>query len=46
MNIDLKGFTEEYYRKLGGELEVVKRFITRAAADCHVELTTTLDRVL
>ena len=40
MNIDLKGFTEEYYRKLGGELEVVKRFITRAAADCHVELTT------
>ena len=40
MNIDLKGFTEEYYRKLDGELEVVKRFITRAAADCHVELTT------
>ena len=40
MNIDLKGFTEEYYRKIGGELEVVKRFITRAAADCHVELTT------
>src|SRR5699024_986709 len=32
MNIDLKGFTEEYYRKIGGELEVVKRFITRAAA--------------
>ena len=24
MNIDLKGFTEEYYRKLGGSLETVK----------------------
>lgn len=40
MNIDLKGFSEEYYRKLGGSLTVVKEFIKRAAADCHVELTT------
>ncbi len=40
MNIDLKGFRQEYYHKLGGELETVKRFITRAAASCHVELTT------
>lgn len=40
MNIDLKGFREGYYRKLGGDLETVKRFITRASADCHVELTT------
>lgn len=40
MNIDLKGFSEEYYRKLGGRLTVVKEFIKRAAADCHVELTT------
>ena len=40
MNIDLKGFREGYYRKLGGALETVKRFITRASADCHVELTT------
>lgn len=40
MNIDLKGFREEYYKKLGGSLSVVKEFITRAAAHCHVELTT------
>lgn len=40
MNIDLKGFREEYYRKLGGDLETVKAFIARAAESCHVELTT------
>ncbi len=40
MNIDLKGFRQEYYRKLGGDLETVKAFITRAAQECHVELTT------
>ncbi len=40
MNIDLKGFTESYYRKLGGDLETVKDFIRRAAQGCHVELTT------
>ncbi|MGI6766338.1 MAG: AmmeMemoRadiSam system radical SAM enzyme [Lentihominibacter sp.] len=40
MNIDLKGFSEEYYRKLGGDLETVKAFIRTAAAKCHVELTT------
>ena len=40
MNIDLKGFTEAYYRKLGGDLETVKRFIRRSAEACHVELTT------
>lgn len=40
MNVDLKGFSEEYYRKLGGSLAAVKEFIERAAQDCHVELTT------
>ena len=40
MNIDLKGFTDSFYRRLGGDLEMVKSFIKRAAADCHVELTT------
>lgn len=40
MNIDLKGFREDYYRKLGGDLGTVKKFITRAAGVCHVELTT------
>ena len=40
MNIDLKGFRQKYYEKLGGSLEAVKEFIICAAADCHVELTT------
>lgn len=40
MNIDLKGFREEYYRKLGGSLRAVREFIVQAAANCHVELTT------
>lgn len=40
MNIDLKGFREAYYRKLGGDLETVKAFVARAAKSCHVELTT------
>ncbi|MBR3195183.1 MAG: AmmeMemoRadiSam system radical SAM enzyme [Clostridia bacterium] len=40
MNVDLKGFTDRYYRDvLKGDLETVKAFITRAARDCHVELT-------
>lgn len=40
MNIDLKSFREETYRKLGGDLQTVLQFITRAASACHVELTT------
>lgn len=40
MNIDLKGFTEEFYRKLSGDLETVKRTIRIAAGSCHVEVTT------
>ncbi len=40
MNIDLKVFREDGYRKLGGSLETVKAFIERAAESCHVELTT------
>ncbi len=39
-NIDLKGFTEKYYKWLGGDLETVKNFITRTAECAHVELTT------
>ena len=41
-NIDLKGFTPEWYRKLGGNLETVKRSISLAAEQCHVEVTTLL----
>lgn len=39
-NIDLKVFTEEGYRKLGGRLHVTLRTIERAAAVAHVEVTT------
>lgn len=39
-NIDLKGFTPAWYRRLGGELETVQRFIIQAANHAHVELTT------
>ena len=41
-NIDLKGFTPEWYRRLGGDLETVKRSISLAAERCHVEVTTLL----
>ena len=41
MNIDLKGFTRQYYSTvLGGSLDAVQTFIARAAQRCHVELTT------
>lgn len=40
MNIDIKGFTDKYYKEtLGGDLEMVKNFITEAVKYCHVELT-------
>ena len=39
-NIDLKGFTAEYYRKLGGDLDMVRDFIREACRTAHVELTT------
>lgn len=41
MNIDLKSFTDEFYRKIGGGLDDVKRSIRLAhEAGCHVEVTT------
>jgi pyruvate formate lyase activating enzyme len=40
LNIDLKGFREEYYRKLGGDLKTVKETITMASESCHIEVTT------
>lgn len=41
MNIDVKGFNEEYYRDIcGGRLEGVKNTVETAAAKCHVEVTT------
>lgn len=41
MNVDLKGFTPEYYQKLGGCLDTTKAFIQKAFDyGCHLELTT------
>lgn len=41
MNIDLKGFTDDYYsRVLGGSRSMVMDFIERSAGTCHIELTT------
>jgi pyruvate formate lyase activating enzyme len=41
MNVDLKGFTDNYYKEiLGGDRQQVMAFIEAAAAICHVELTT------
>ena len=40
MNIDIKCFSSDTYKKvLGGDLEMTKAFIERAAKSCHVELT-------
>ncbi|MGE4485311.1 MAG: AmmeMemoRadiSam system radical SAM enzyme [Oscillospiraceae bacterium] len=40
MNIDLKGYTERFYKMLGGDLEAVRRAIELSARHCHVEVTT------
>ena len=41
MNIDLKGFTDRYYKEvLGGDRRMVMDFIEAAVRSCHVELTT------
>ncbi len=40
MNIDVKGFTEEFYEKYcGGSLKPVMRIVELAASHCHLELT-------
>ena len=41
-NIDLKGFQNDWYHRLGGDLETVKRSIEIAAGQIHVEVTTLL----
>ena len=41
MNIDLKSFSEDWYRQvLGGDLNMVRAFISEAVKTAHVELTT------
>ena len=46
MNIDLKGFTDRYYKEvLGGDRQTVMNFIQEAVKRCHVELTTLIVNV-
>jgi pyruvate formate lyase activating enzyme len=43
MNIDIKGFTSEFYRDITrGDLYPVLETVERAAKNCHVEVTTLL----
>ncbi len=43
MNIDVKGFSQEFYKKYTrGSLEPVKRSVELAHKNCHVEVTTLL----
>ena len=43
MNIDLKAFQQDYYKKVcGGRLEPVLATIENAVGRCHVEITTLL----
>lgn len=39
-NIDLKGFTQGFYEKIGGDLETVKKFIQLTTKRSHIEITT------
>jgi pyruvate formate lyase activating enzyme len=41
MNIDVKAFTEDFYKKYcNGSLDSVKKTVERAVRNCHVEITT------
>jgi pyruvate formate lyase activating enzyme len=40
MNIDLKAFNQNFYKKISGDLETVKQTIRIASESCHVEVTT------
>lgn len=43
MNIDLKAFTDKYYKNIcGGKLQPVLDSIETASRECHVEITTLL----
>ena len=39
-NIDLKGFSDKFYKNIGGDVELVKNFITKAYKNAHIEITT------
>ncbi|MDR0222014.1 MAG: AmmeMemoRadiSam system radical SAM enzyme [Oscillospiraceae bacterium] len=38
-NIDVKGFTAEFYGKIQGDLESVKRTVELSYGKCHIEIT-------
>ncbi len=40
LNIDLKAFSDEFYKRVGGDLQTVQRTIEVCDAHCHVEVTT------
>lgn len=40
MNIDLKGWSQDFYAWCGGDFEIVKRNIALAAEATHIEVTT------
>lgn len=40
LNIDLKSFSPDFYKKISGDIETVKESIRIASASCHVEITT------
>jgi pyruvate formate lyase activating enzyme len=40
MNIDLKAFSDPFYKRIGGDLQTVLRSIELSAKSCHVEITT------
>ncbi|NLJ97553.1 MAG: AmmeMemoRadiSam system radical SAM enzyme [Clostridiales bacterium] len=39
-NIDLKSFSNDFYKNIKGDLDTVKRTITMVGSHCHVEVTT------
>ena len=40
MNIDLKSFSNNFYKKIGGDLDTVKNTIKISHKSCHIEVTT------
>jgi len=39
-NIDLKGFSDKFYKNVGGDFDTVKNFIKLTSESSHVEITT------
>jgi pyruvate formate lyase activating enzyme len=40
MNIDIKSFRPDFYKKIGGDLSLVLSNVREAVKHCHVEITT------